>query len=200
MTWRRPSIEPGAIPIGFGSTIPRRFCVAARVEIGSRSPVWRAVHATRAELPGCLGELVEVLGAGSLNEIEVARWMEPVTDIQNWPPTASRDALVASVAGRPFAPACATWRIAAVLSVVVGPARFNDRLKVHGSKAAVHFEAFDRLLQQVWHRAADGRTTFVTGDKHGGRHYYMQPLSGAFPDAWIDRGLETPEPEPVHDS
>jgi hypothetical protein len=152
-----------------------------------------AVHATRAELPGCLGELVEVLGAGSLDDIELARWIEPVTEIQDWPPTASRNALEASVASRPFAPACATWRIAAVISVVVGPARFNGALEVHGSKAGVHFEAFDRLLKQVWDRAIDGRTTFVTGDKHGGRHYYMRPLSEAFPDAWIDRGDERPD-------
>ena len=40
---------------------------------------------------------------------------------------------------------------------------------------------------------ADGRTTFVTGDKHGGRHYYIEPLSQAFPDAWIDRGPEGPD-------
>ena len=33
----------------------------------------------------------------------------------------------------------------------------------------------------------------MTGDKHGGRHYYFEPLSQAFPDAWIDRGLEGPE-------
>jgi ribonuclease HII len=151
-----------------------------------------AVHATRATLPGCFGELVATLGAGSLGDIELSRWIEPITDVQNWPPTAPRAALEASVARRPFAPACGSWRIAAVLSVVVGPARFNDGLNVHGSKAGVHFEAFDRLLKQVWERAVDGQITFVKGDKHGGRHYYMQPLSQAFPDAWIDRGPETP--------
>ena len=32
--------------------------------------------------------------------------------------------------------------------------------------------------------------TFVIGDKHGGRHYYLGPLSQAFADAWIDRGPE----------
>ena len=80
-----------------------------------------------------------------------------------------------------------------MLSVVVGPARFNDGLSVHGSKAAVHFEAFACLLKQVWERATDGRTTMVTGDKHGGRHYYMRHLSEGFPDAWIDRGPETPD-------
>ena len=62
-----------------------------------------------------------------------------------------------------------------------------------GSKAEVHFEAFARLLRRVWERAADGAVTFVTGDKHGGRHYYLEPLSQAFPDAWIDRGPEGPD-------
>ncbi len=152
-----------------------------------------AVHASRDELPGCLGELVDVLGAGSLTDIELARWTDVGGSDGTWPPTAARDTLDALVACRPFVPPSQRWRIAAVISVVIGPARFNGGLAVHGSKAAVHFEAFDRLLQQVWDRAADGRATFVTGDKHGGRHYYLKPLSRAFPEAWIDRGTERPE-------
>jgi hypothetical protein len=152
-----------------------------------------AVHAIKEELPTCLGDLVEILGAGSLTDIELARWSDPANTDRAWPPTAARDALDRLVARTPFIPAVATWRIAAVISVIVGPARFNGGLEVHGSKAGVHFEAFDRLLQQVWHRAGDGRTTFVTGDKHGGRHYYMRPLSEAFSDAWIDRGDERPD-------
>ena len=151
-----------------------------------------AVHSSRHELPGCLAELIEVLGAGSLTDVELARWSEGGTEDRTWPPTVARDTLDSLIARRPFVPPAATWRIAAVLSVVVGPARFNGGLEVHGSKAAVHFEAFDRLLKQVWDRAADGRATFVTGDKHGGRHYYLRPLSEAFPDAWIDRGQECP--------
>ena len=88
---------------------------------------------------------------------------------------------------------CCVWRITAVACVVVGPARFNRGLAEHDSKAAVHFSAFDVLLQQIWERAADGRRTFVCGDKHGGRHYYLPPLSQAFPEAWIDRGPEGPD-------
>ena len=65
-------------------------------------------------------------------------------------------------------------------------------LAATGSKAEVHFAAFAQLLRQVWDRAADGATTSVTGDKHGGRHYYLEPLSRSFSDAWIDRGPEGP--------
>jgi hypothetical protein len=77
--------------------------------------------------------------------------------------------------------------------VVVGPAGFNAGLEASGSKADVHFAAFARLLRRAWERAEDGAPTLVTGDKHGGRHYYLEPLSRAFADAWIDRGSERPE-------
>jgi hypothetical protein len=77
--------------------------------------------------------------------------------------------------------------------VVVGPARFNGGLAVHGSKAAVHYVAFDRLLRLIWDRALDGALTLVLGDKHGGRHFYLQSLYQSFPEAWIDRGPEGPE-------
>jgi ribonuclease HII len=152
-----------------------------------------AIHASRDVLPACLGELVDVLGAGSLTDIELARWSGAGNEEGTWPLTVARVSVDALVARRPFAPPGNAWRIAAVISVVVGPARFNDGLAVHGSKAAVHFEAFDRLLKQIWDRAADSRTTFVKGDKHGGRHYYLKPLSQAFPEAWIDRGTERPD-------
>jgi hypothetical protein len=76
---------------------------------------------------------------------------------------------------------------------VVGPSRFNAGIEATGSKAEVHFDGFARLLRRAWERAGDGKSTFVTGDKHGGRHYYLGPLSRAFADAWIDRGPERPE-------
>jgi hypothetical protein len=76
---------------------------------------------------------------------------------------------------------------------MVGPERFNDGLDRLDSKAAVHFEAFARLLRWAWELSADGRPTEVCGDKHGGRHYYLGPLMEALPDAWIDRGVEGPE-------
>jgi hypothetical protein len=152
-----------------------------------------AVHAVRDELPGCLGDFVEVLGAGSLDDVELTHWAEAGCEGLAWPNSAKRASLDNLFTCRPLVPRVAAWRVVAVAAVVVGPARFNGGLAVHGSKAAVHFEAFDRLLKGVWERAADGLATFVTGDKHGGRHYYMQPLTQAFPDAWIDRGPEGPD-------
>jgi hypothetical protein len=79
-----------------------------------------------------------------------------------------------------------------VHSVVVGPARFNDGLEANGSKARVHFAAFARLLGALWSSAlvGDDGSTYVRGDKHGGRHFYYDPLLEAFPDVWIDRGAE----------
>ena len=103
-TWRRPSIEPAVTPTESGSTIPRRSSTAARDATGSRSPAWRRSMRSRHELPGCLGELIEVLGAGSLADIELARWSEAGTEDRAWPPTAARDALDALVARRPFVP------------------------------------------------------------------------------------------------
>jgi hypothetical protein len=80
--------------------------------------------------------------------------------------------------------------LAAIHAVVVGPSRFNAELAAADSKSQVHFAAFARLLRREWERAVDGVTTSVTSDKHGGRHYYLEPLSRAFGDAWIDRGPE----------
>jgi hypothetical protein len=152
-----------------------------------------AFHAAHDQLPGCLADLVAILGAGSLAEIELNHWATPQTETRAWPDSATRTVLDALVTHRPLVPRLAPWRLVAIASVVVGPARFNGGLATHGSKAAVHFEAFDRLLKRIWDRASDGLATFVTGDKHGGRHYYLAPLSQAFPDAWIDRGPEGPE-------
>jgi hypothetical protein len=152
-----------------------------------------AIHAARDELPGCLGDLIEVLGAGSLADVELNHWVDAGREGPAWPDLANRATLDGLLAQRPLVPRLAAWRIVAVAAVVVGPARFNCGLAVHGSKASVHFEAFQRLLKLVWDRAADGMATFVTGDKHGGRHYYLPPLSQAFPEAWIDRGPEGPD-------
>jgi hypothetical protein len=61
-----------------------------------------------------------------------------------------------------------------------------------GSKAQVHFAAFARLLGWLWELAADGVATRARSDKHGGRHFYLDPLLDIFPDSWIDRGAEGP--------
>ncbi len=94
------------------------------------------------------------------------------------------------MARRSLEPASGHWRLAAIHSVVIGPSQFNRGLAAMDSKAAVHFSAFARLLRPLWDRAVDGVPTAVTGDKHGGRHYYLEPLLSVFADAWIDRGPE----------
>jgi ribonuclease HII len=151
------------------------------------------VQATGRALPGCLRTLIEVLGAGTLADVELTRWIEADEDHLAWPFCMPREALDALLRRTPLHAGNRVWRITAVACVVIGPARFNRGLAVHDSKAAVHFSAFDVLLQQIWDRAADGRRTFVCCDKHGGRHYYLPPLSQAFPEAWIDRGPEGPD-------
>jgi hypothetical protein len=149
-----------------------------------------AVHAAANTVPSCLAELLEALGAGTLDDVELTSWSEASEWDGSGPPIAADGRHEALFARQPLFPSCARWRIAAVRSVVIGPARFNQGLAAHGVKSAVHFEAFERLLRPIWDRAADGVLTRVCGDKHGGRHYYLPSLSRSFPDAWIDRGLE----------
>jgi hypothetical protein len=152
-----------------------------------------AVQATGRVLPRCLRTLIEAVGAGTLSDVELIRWMDEGEENLAWPLCVPREALEALLKRAPLDAGKRVWRITTVACVVVGPARFNRGLAEHDSKAAVHFSAFDVLLQQVWDRAVDGRHTFVRGDKHGGRHYYLPPLSQAFPEAWIDRGPEGPD-------
>ncbi len=83
-----------------------------------------------------------------------------------------------------------TEKVTLIENGTAGEAAGLDRF---ASKAGVHFEAFARLLRWVWELSADGRPAHVCGDKHGGRHYYLEPLLSVFPEAWIDRGAEGPE-------
>jgi ribonuclease HII len=88
----------------------------------------------------------------------------------------------------------ASWSLSTARAEVVGPARFNRELAATGSKADVHFGAFTILLRQIWTDAQDGVPTLVRCDKHGGRHFYLERLYEALPDAqWIDRGPEGPD-------
>lgn len=152
-----------------------------------------ALHAAGLGAPGSLAELVQALGAGTPEDAELSPWFGPPPSAAAWPWIVSREVTEGLHSRRSLAPPCGTWRLVAIESVVIGPERFNAGLEASGSKAEVHFGAFARLLQRAWQRAGDGATTFVTGDKHGGRHYYLEPLSRAFPDSWIDRGPERPE-------
>ena len=144
-------------------------------------------------LPGSLMELVEAIDAGTLADAEFRPWFETEDALQSWPWSHSRGMVEEVLGRRSLEPADGHWRLVAIHTVIVGPSRFNRDLAASESKAEVHFGAFAQLLRRVWDRAADGMTTSVTGDKHGGRHYYLEPLSKAFGDAWIDRGLESPE-------
>jgi len=150
------------------------------------------LDAVGRKLPQDQTELLHALGAGTPKAAELDRWLDASGAAVLWPPAALLQDLGSRLACKPLEPADRDWRITAVRSVVLGPERFNGRLATLGSKASVHFTAFGELLRHVWDLAADGRPTDVQGDKHGGRHYYLEPLVEAFPETWIDRGVEGP--------
>ena len=140
------------------------------------------VSAVHGLAPGTLGGLLAAVGAGALDDAELTPWLlhgDPTLPVRE------------TRGPGPFVGA--PWRLVGVRSVVVGPARFNRGLAEHVSKAKVHFEAFAELLRSAWEGAPEGVITNARGDKHGGRHFYYEPLLDAFPDAWIDRGVEGPE-------
>lgn len=144
--------------------------------------------------PGCLEAFIAALcGEATSDPAELSRWAAPNGEDGSW---LAREALERN-ARYPrrgaLTPPRDSWRISRVRSEIVGPERFNNGLARHGSKAGVHFEAFQNLLRMVWELAADGRPTRVCGDKHGGRHYYGDPLRAAFPEARVEAELEGPE-------
>ncbi|WP_337175308.1 hypothetical protein [Paludisphaera sp.] len=143
-------------------------------------------------LPESPAGLVASLPARDPDHAELSRWLDADHDPPGWPSPGWIEDLRPRLARRPFAPASGAWRVVEVHVEVVGPERFNAGLARHPTKAGVHFEAFAHLLSAVWDRARDGRPTLVRGDKHGGRHFYLGPLSEAFPESWIDRGPEGP--------
>ena len=151
-----------------------------------------AVHAVGNRVPASLSELLNALNAGTPLDAELVRWLDAERCGPRWPSPDARPSLENLLQSCPLIPRTAAWRLSAVRSVVVGPARFNDARAAFGSKATVHFTAFARLLRGIWDLAADGQVTLVNSDKHGGRHFYLGPLSDALPDAWIDRGVEGP--------
>ncbi|MBV8266602.1 MAG: hypothetical protein JO252_09780, partial [Planctomycetaceae bacterium] len=147
-----------------------------------------AVAAAGRVIPRSLGGLLAALDVGTLAEAELSPWLDGGDP--ELPGHGARALLDRATAPRALEEA--SWRIAGVRSVVVGPARFNAGLVRSGSKAKVHFAAFARLLGALWERAADGVVTHVCSDKHGGRHFYLHPLREAFPDTAIDPGPEGP--------
>jgi hypothetical protein len=134
--------------------------------------------------------LFAALGAGDETETELARWHSHA--ISPWPMPSVVEEVCRARTGRMLEPAHGHWKLRAVRAVVLGPEQFNQRLDRFDSKAKVHFSAFQKLLQFAWDLASDGTPTFVQCDKHGGRHYYLEPLNEAFPGVWIERGTEGP--------
>ena len=152
-----------------------------------------AIDAAASTSPGTLGALFDIVGAGTLADVELRSGSSPST-----PPAMVRRSHgfpppIRYSSASPCTPNAGVGGSRGCASVVVGPALFNQRLDNHGVKSAVHFEAFEKLLAWVWERTPEGTSTRVVGDKHGGRHYYYGPLVQAFPDTWIDRGREGPE-------
>ncbi len=150
------------------------------------------LDAVARSAPRSLASLCAALGAGSLADVELARWLSAGQD-PKYPPITHRSFAEAAVARRPFAGA--PWRLVDVRTVIVGPERFNQGLRaaVSGSKAAVHFAAFATLIGHVLGSTPPEQPVAVRGDKHGGRHFYAEPLQTAFPTAEVLRGLEGPD-------
>jgi ribonuclease HII len=145
--------------------------------------------ATGRILPKSLGGLVESLGAGTLDEVELAPWLD--AGDPRFPPLGSRSMCQWTVARRPFEQA--PWRVVDIRSIIVGPRQFNAGLEAHGSKAVVHFSAFAGLLTHLRKTTTPDHHMMIKSDKHGGRHFYGDPLAAAFPDVRVDRGPEGPD-------
>jgi hypothetical protein len=137
------------------------------------------LQAAGIELPATYSSWLNRVGAGSLAEVELTPWLTSHDD----PSLFMKREL-----GNPLAND--HWRIVAVRAVVVGPTQFNADIDATGSKATAHFRAFARLLQPIW--ATLDTPGHVICDKHGGRNFYLNPLADAFPNIWIDRGVEGP--------
>jgi hypothetical protein len=152
-----------------------------------------AIHAASNTLPPSLEALIEVVGAGTLEDVELERWLRTGESDDPCRFIAHEPGLEALLERKPLCAGCGTWEVTGARSVVVGPALFNARLFDRGLKSAVHYEAFEKLLSWVWCLTEGGSTTRVVGDKHGGRHYYYGQLTQSFPETWIDRGCEGPE-------
>jgi hypothetical protein len=143
--------------------------------------------ASGRSVPSTFGGLLEALGAGTLEDVELTPWIsrDPI-----YPDPRSRSMAESTLVRRPFEGA--SWQIVDVRSVVVGPRRFNEGLERTGSKALVHFASFARLLTDLIETTPSGQNVAIRGDKHGGRHFYGDLLEAAFPGAQVVRGPEGP--------
>ncbi len=135
------------------------------------------------------GALLDVVGAGTLADAELDLWLPPGEDPPV--PSAACQSFVADAIGRRTFDG-ANWRLVGVRSVVVGPARFNRWLGETGNKAGAHFSAFAPLLRWLWEGTTPAQETRVRADKHGGRHFYLGPLSAALPGHVIEPFAQGP--------
>ncbi len=179
--------DPGRLWIDDSKAILRGGKGRDRLE----STALAAISTPGQLLPRSFPDLISAIGAGTADDAELSPWLDGRETA--WPWQIQPDSIQSLLTGHPLEPHDRRWRLVAVKSVVVGPARFNAELKTVGSKAEVHFDAFSQLLRTAWDYAADGVLTSITSDKHGGRHYYLEPLGRAIPGAWIDRGAEGPD-------
>jgi ribonuclease HII len=154
-----------------------------RLEAGSLT----ALAATGRGQPSTLAGLLQALDAGTADDVELTLWLDGAAD-RPIPSPESQPLLERALSRKQLDGA--PWRLCAIRTVVVGPARFNDETDAGGSKANAHFWAFSRLLKSLWDQAEDGTTTRIRSDKHGGRNAYMELLYRVLPDTWIDRGEE----------
>jgi hypothetical protein len=149
-----------------------------------------AIEAAGFDPPSDPAGLLVALGAGSLETVELGRWLDSSEAGVCWHRAEPLRTLASHAARKHLEPPGHSWRIVAVRTVVLGPARFNALLARLESKARVHFSVFEELLRFAWELASDGLATHLECDKHGGRHYYLEPLTRALPDTWISRGVE----------
>jgi hypothetical protein len=190
--------DPNRLWIDDSKLIYRAGAGRERLEAACLS-LLEAVGTTR---PTTAASLLAALHAGSLETCELHRWLAGEFD-WSWPRPGTgskpRKPKISATSTKslnlnesPLRNPAGAWRLVGSRSVVVGPERFSQRLVPPATKATVHFEAFAELLRFEWDRCQDGIPTLVRSDKHGGRNFYLEPLSRALPDAWIERGEEGP--------
>ncbi len=79
-------------------------------------------------------------------------------------------------------------RLVAVAGDLVTARRFNDSVRLTGTKGRLLSESTLALLRRVWNPAVE-TPALVLCDKHGGRNRYADLLAGCFPDH-LPLGLE----------
>ncbi len=179
----RAAGDPAKLWVDDSKAIHRAKDGRQRLEMGCLAVLDAALGAR----PRSFADLVAALNLADSGQLELEPWASPAASAALARPRWRDSARILD--RRPLAHPRGDWRISEVRVVVVGPARFNEGLARRGSKAAVHFEAFAQLLRGAWEREP-ARPTRVVSDIHGGRRYYLEPLSEAFPEIWIDRGRE----------